>query len=136
MTVEDKQSQIDKRTKTIEFTRQLWPQPPKNAHPSWYLINTLGFFKNGEKVWEQEIPEADLKKMVVNRWGREGLDHPGYHFHVEYDETWGWLLKFKMRHEQANRVWEFISNRENFYNVYDSSLTTVTTQDSKGERKP
>ena len=39
----------DKMTTIIEFKRQLWPQPPKDATPSWYLTNTLGFSKNGKK---------------------------------------------------------------------------------------
>lgn len=110
----------DKMTKIIEFTRQLQPQPPKGSRPSFYLINTLGFFKNGEKVWEQEIPECDVKRMVTNRYGREELDHPAQGVHVEYDKEWGWLLKFRMTHERANKIWAFISNRDNFYNVYDS----------------
>ena len=114
---------IHRMTKIIEFTRQLQPQPPKDSKPSWYLINTLGFFKGGKKVWEQEIPEIDVKRMVTNRWGRVELDHPGYGFHVEYDKDWGWLLKFKMTHQQAEKVWKYISDREAFFyfNVKDLS---------------
>ena len=114
--------EIHKMTRIIEFKRQLWPQPPKDSKPSWYLINTLGFFKNGEKVWEQEIPETDVKRMVTNEWGRVELDHPGYYFHVEYDETWGWLLSFKMSHKQAEKVWEFISDRDLFYDVFNNTV--------------
>jgi len=121
--------EIHKMTKIIEFTRQLWPQPPKDAKPSWYLINTLGFFKNGEKVWEQEIPETDVKRMVTNEWGRVELDHPGYGFHVEYDKGWGWLLKFRMTHQQAEKVWNFISDRAEFYDVYNSSQPKVKTDE-------
>ena len=123
-------TKIDKRTKTVNFIRQLWPQPPEGSTPRWYLINTVGFFKNGEKVWEQEIPEADLKKMVVNRFGFETLDHPGHGFHLEHDETWGWLLHFTMTHEEADKIWKFISNRDNFYNVYDSSQPRVMEEES------
>jgi len=49
--------EISRMTTIIKFKRQLWPQPPKDAHPSFYLINTLGFRKNGKKVWEP-IPEV------------------------------------------------------------------------------
>jgi len=120
--------EFHKRTKIIEFSRQLWPQPPKDSKPSWYLINTLGFFQNGKKVWEQEIPETDVKRMVTNEWGRVELDHPGYYFHVEFDSDWGWLLKFKMSHKQADQIWDFISNRDNFYNVFESAPEEINIQ--------
>jgi len=59
--------------------------------------------------------------MIVNRFRHETLDHPGYNFHVELDERFGWLLKFEMSHKQAEKVWEFISERDNFYDLYHSS---------------
>ena len=110
--------QIHKRTKTIEFTRQLWPPPPVDARPWWCYLNTLKFYKDHEEVWSQEIPEAEYKKMVVNRFGYETIGHPGKGFQVELDQNFGWLLKFNMTHEEAEKVWQFISNRDNFYDVY------------------
>lgn len=127
--------EIHKMTKIIEFTRQLWPAPPRDAKPSWYLINTLGFFKGGKKVWEQEIPESDLKRMVTNRWGLVELDHPGHYFHVELDDKFGWCLKFRMTHEEAEKVWEFISNRETFYDVFNGTTDPLLTQDSQQLRR-
>lgn len=119
--------QIRKRTKTISFKRQLWPPPPIDARPYWWGINTLSFYKDREKVWEQKIPETAPKLMVVNRFGYETIDHPGYGFKVELDPNFGWCLVFEMRHQQAEKVWGFISERDNFYNLFEEEI-----QDSLG----
>jgi len=104
--------QIHKMTTIIEFKRQLWPQPPKDARPSFYLINTLGFRKNGKKVWEQEIPEFDLFRTEQRKDLRGEdyfhLDGIGYYHKVEYDERWGWMILFRISHEDSKKVWDKI----------------------------
>ena len=104
--------EISRMTTIIKFKRQLWPQPPKDAHPSFYLINTLGFRKNGKKVWEQEIPEFDLFRKELRKDFRGEdyfhLDKIGYYHKVEYDENFGWLLVFKISHEDSKKVWDKI----------------------------
>jgi len=97
-------SDVHRRTRTIEFTQQLWPQPPKDSKPYFCLINTLCFLDPNDPckaVWEQKIPEADIKWI----WdGRKGLKGP-CNVHVEYDEHWGWLLKFYISHQEAMHLW-------------------------------
>lgn len=92
-----------KRTVVIEFSRQLRPQPPKNAAPHWCYINTLLFYLNGKKVWEQKIPEAsyEFKGLANSQFQLGGMC-------VEYDKEWGWLLKFMMTHKQAFKIYEFL----------------------------
>ena len=105
--------EIHKMTTIIEFKRQLWPQPPKDAKPAFYLTNTLGFGSKGKKVWEQEIPEFDLFRTEVN-YNKDGefsyfdLDKIGYYHKVEYDETWGWMILFRISHEDSKAVWDKI----------------------------
>jgi len=97
--------QFSKRTKTIEFKRQLWPQPPEDAKPWWWGLNTLAFYRGYEKVWEQDIPESKL----IKKPDHFGLDRIFGHGHrVEFDENFGWLLVFESSHEEADRVWGFI----------------------------
>ena len=104
---------MDKRTKIIEFSRPLWPQPPEGSEPYWCYINTL-MFKDPltrKTVWEQEIPEATLIKKInrhgyvdpiEKRWTRS--------CEVRQDGDWGWLLVCTMSHTEAEQVWSFVMN--------------------------
>lgn len=111
-----------RRTVTIEFTRQLWPQPPPGSHPYWCYINTLIFYgKRWRKVWEQEIPEASFffkgnyNWAVPSKFNLTGMK-------VEYDEDYGWLLKFKMSHQEAFKVYEFLFQHHPEFKVrYDEN---------------
>ena len=97
-----------KRTIIIEFSRQLRPQPPKNSHPYWWGIGDLDFFKDGKKVWHQEIPEAT---NFFNQGFYAWLKVPRVYLgtcKVEYDKNWGWLLKFQVSHQEAHKIYEFL----------------------------
>ena len=102
---------MDKKTKKIVFQRQLWPQPPKEAKPYWWGLNTLSFKLDGETVWEQEPPETSLIKKINShgfidsiekRWSRSSR--------VEYNENFGWVLICEMAHVEAEQVWSFVLN--------------------------
>lgn len=125
-----------KRTVTIEFTRQLRPQPPKNSCPHWCYINTLLFYQNGAKeVWSQEVPEAsyEFKGLKNSLFSVSGM-------RVEYDKQWGWLLKFQMSHKEAFKVYEFLfQNHPDFKVLWDETdglrigRKAVSTETSKRE---
>ena len=106
-----------KRTIIIEFSRQLRPQPPKNSHPYWWGIGDLDFFKDGKKVWHQEIPEAsNFFKQQFYNW----LKVPRIYFgtcKVEYDKDWGWILKFQVSHQEAHKIYDFLFKHHPEYKV-------------------
>ena len=94
-----------KRTKTFEFTRQLWPPPPKDAKPWFCYIKTLIFYdKNQKEIWRQEIPECD-------QLGRERNKVRIYNVHVEWEKHFGWCLKFNLSHEIADELHNLILDR-------------------------
>lgn len=45
--------EMSKRAKFLTIEIPLIPPPPIDSEPQWYLSNTLGFYKKGKKVWEQ-----------------------------------------------------------------------------------
>ncbi|MDW5564153.1 MAG: hypothetical protein SA339_13120 [Methanomassiliicoccus sp.] len=99
-------------TRTIEFTRQLWPQPPKDGQPYFCLMNTLCFIdEDCHELWRQRIPEGlikwDFDKKGVRVDSRGNLRHMNgpLNMRVEWDDTWGWLLKFYLTHGEAKHVW-------------------------------
>ncbi len=96
-----------RRTVTIEVTRQLWPQPPRNSRPYWCYINTLLFYRGPKEVWSQEIPEASHFFKGNFNWAVPSKFNLVY-MRVEYDKQWGWLLKFQMSHKEAFKVYEFL----------------------------
>ena len=103
---------IDRMTRKVEFTRQLWPQPPKNSRPYFCLINTLCFIdEDHETLWQQKIPEGlikwDFDKKGVRLDSHRNIVHMNgpLDLRVEWDETWGWLLRFYLTHEEAFHVW-------------------------------
>ena len=88
-----------RRTRTVEFTRQLWPQPPKDARPWWCYLHTLKFYdKDMNEIWSQEVPEGH--HLHNERMGLRITN-----VHVEWDDAWGWLLKFEASHDTAMSVW-------------------------------
>lgn len=93
---------------TIE--RPLLPPPPIDSEPYWCYIKTLIFHdKLGRKVWEQEIPEVDLRWMK-GQWG----DKFDNYFSAEVFKDWdfGWQLRLKISHDRAKfwlaRINEYI----------------------------
>jgi hypothetical protein len=97
------------RTNFVEFTRQLKPQPPADSHPYWCGFGDLCFMKKGRTVWEQSIPEASLFFQDAHcfHW----LDVPRIFIHgcrVYFDVQWGWILEFRLSHEEAAKVWAFL----------------------------
>lgn len=86
-------------TQLLHFERQLWPQPAKSWTPYWYLAGRLAFRdKNGVHRWEQEPPESYYKDLPESR----GI----YNLRVEWDDNFGWLLKFSMGHGAAKVLWD------------------------------
>jgi len=104
---------MHKRTKIIEFSRQLWPQPPLEAEPYWCYINTL-MFKDPytrQTVWEQEIPEASFVKKIDRHGGIDPIEKRwSMSCKVQQDGDWGWVLVCTMMHTEAEQVWSFIMN--------------------------
>jgi len=98
----------NQRTIIIEFSRQLRPQPLAGSTPYWWGIGDLSFHKNGKEVWHQEIPEAStfFKKSFYD-W----LNVPRIYLSgcsVKYEKPWGWILHFKVTHEEAHKIYEFL----------------------------
>lgn len=124
------EKRIAKRTPIIEFQRQLLPQPPRNAEPYFCLINTLIFYEldeNGRRIlnddkqsykeaWRQQIPEVDLLGFQREDTSWSDLEHRhGQHcIRVEYEENFGWILKFSIAHENAKRIWKVLFPQVNF----------------------
>jgi hypothetical protein len=115
------------RTKFITIERPLLPCPPLDATPEWYLGNTLGFFDSEHnKVWEQEIPEADLRWMRTDGRDADEFDKYFSHFEVFKDGHFGWQLRFKISHERASlwheKMMAYIEeyHEEHFRKVYSS----------------
>jgi len=104
---------MSKRTKIIEFSRQLWPQPPEGSEPYWCYINTL-MFKDPhtlKTVWEQEIPECALIKKINCHGYVDPIEKRfSQSARVEYEEHWGWVLKLVMNHTEAEQLWSFVMN--------------------------
>jgi len=98
--------EIHRRTKTIQFQRQLWPQPPKDARPYFCYINTLLFYEKGtcDEVWRQRIPEADQMRNERNKVGI-------YCMTVKYDKTFGWIIHFETSHDTAQAIWKLLFHR-------------------------
>lgn len=98
-----------KRTNFIVFSRQLWPQPPYYSRPYWWGIGDLSFYdKNHKCVWHQEIPEAS---NFFNEGFYNWLNVPRFYIGtcwVERSRHWGWILKFKMSHKEAAKIWAFL----------------------------
>lgn len=93
------------RTKATFLTieRPLLPPPPLESSPYWCYSNTLIFHDaQGNKVWEQEIPEAELY-WVENNSGNVGdvFDHYFWPFEVFKDGNFGWQLRMTMSHNRA-----------------------------------
>jgi hypothetical protein len=108
---ETKIEPIKRMTTIITFKRQLWPQPPADARPDWYLTNTVGFYKSGKKVWEQEIPERCL---FFEKGFYEWLHVPRFYLRdagsctLIQDKTFGWCIEFQVRYEEAAKFWELL----------------------------
>ena len=93
---------VFKRAKFITIERPLLPPPPITSKPNWCYYHTLIFHNHrGEKVWEQEIPEAQLYWLKRN--GREGIEFDRYFQpSVFKDEHFGWQLRLTISHERAD----------------------------------
>ena len=100
-----------RRTKIIEFSRQLWPQPPPDARPYWYGLGELAFYMGHEKVWNEKIPEAQ-HAMRFNRFGVKNLGHPGRCMKVKFDQNLGWLLYFELSHRDSDKICEEVLSSE------------------------
>ncbi len=120
------------RTCIIKFTRQLKPQPPPDSQPYWCLVNTLIFHKGNQKVWEQEIPEAD--SFFTDDRSYTWLNIPRYKlggYSVYFDPEWGWILEFTLSHAEAGKIWELllkdypdgsVEYKKDFGLVFDAAL--------------
>jgi hypothetical protein len=103
---------IYKRTPIIEFQRQLRPQPPKDSEPFFCYVNTLIFYERGthKEIWREKIPEVDLVGMQTQDFNNNSLENRHYQWgtSVQYEEKWGWVLKFKISHEHAETIWKVL----------------------------
>lgn len=97
---------VHRKTKIIVFERPLDPQPPYHSRPYWCYTNTLQFYKDGKKVWEQEIPEADLipQKHPLREFDVYRIHKIGQ-CSVVRQKRWGWILRVRVDHEQAEKIW-------------------------------
>ncbi len=103
---------MDKKATFLTIERPLLPPPPVDSEPQWYYANTLGFYKDGEKVWEQEIPEAKLLwkplynyDMNEKKW-EYWRDEFNRYFHCEpfLDPHFGWQIRLRISHHYAD-IW-------------------------------
>ena len=103
---------LGKKAKFLTIERPLIPCPPIDSEPHWYYANTLGFFKNGKKVWEQKIPEANMSWIPTYRFDdtkkeyvyRCDMFDKYFHCEVFLDKVFGWQLRIKISHNYAN-IW-------------------------------
>ena len=110
-------NKLSRRTPFIEFSRQLLPQPPKDAEPYFCLINTLIFYKKDthEEVWRRLIPEADWLGFETQEHDNKLEHRHGQHnIRVEYEEGYGWVLKFTIAHDAAKAIWKVLFPQVNF----------------------
>lgn len=117
--------EIPKRAKFITIERPLLPPPPVDSHPYWCLINHLVFYDDmRRKVWEQEIPEAELLWRPTFRYSdeqkkyvywRDDFDNY-FRCQVFKDEHFGWQLRLKLSHHEAD-VWHerIVKSVENYH---------------------
>lgn len=102
----------NRRAKFLTIERPLLPAPPMDSEPSWYYSNTLGFYKKGKKVWEQQIPEAQLLWKPLYRFDDEKKewvywrDEFDKYFRCEVfkDKNFGWQLRLHLSHNYAE-IW-------------------------------
>lgn len=103
------------RATFITIERPLLPPPPLDSNPRWYYTNTLGFYDaKGNKVWEQEIPEAELYWVDNNSSNRgDVFDKYFWPFELFKDGDFGWQLRFKVSHNRGKfwlrKMMEYIS---------------------------
>jgi hypothetical protein len=94
---------IRKRATFIKFERPLLPPPPIDSEPYWCYVDTLIFHDaQGKKVWEQEIPEAQLYWVPGNHEG-DVFDKYFSGFQCFKDGDFGWQLRFELSHERAKK---------------------------------
>lgn len=107
--MENEAEKVPRMTSKVTFRRQLWPQPPREAKPDWYYINTLGFYLDGKRVWEQEIPECSL---FFEEGFYDWLDVPRFYRSrpctVKMDDHFGWYIEFAMTHAEAAKIWAIL----------------------------
>lgn len=127
--------ELNRRTPVIEFKRQLLPQPPRDAHPHFCYIDTLIFYDcHNKEVWRERVPEADQLEPFQSQdehYNRlDSRQGQGY-IHVEYEEGYGWVLKFSITHTHAKRIWSVLFpqvcfGREIDFPVRDRRMWMVT----------
>ncbi len=75
------------------------------------MINTLGFYKHGKKVWEQEIPERGL---FYEKGFLDWLHVPRFYLkeggccEVLHHEVFGWYFEFSISHDEAAKIWALL----------------------------
>lgn len=98
-------NEISRMTKIITFKRQLWPQPPTNAHPYWWGLGDLSFHdRDGNTLWHQKIVEAQHFRNAKRSLEDNG--HRGFYcMEVQKDPHFGWCIVFQTSHDIADSVW-------------------------------
>lgn len=91
------------RSKFITLERPLLPNPPDEAvEYGWFYVNRLIFYDaHGVKVWEQDIPEAELSWLPHDNGGDE-FGKYFERFEVFKDDRFGWQLRMMLSHAKAN----------------------------------